>query len=125
MKRDYSEQEDDRETGEKNVQCDFIGRFLTLCAFDESDHFVEKCFAGICCNTDLDVIGEHARATRNGRAIPTSLTDHRSRFTCDRRFVYRRDPLNDFAISRNKFPGRDKDNIALAQHGTWNIFDIP
>ena len=98
--------------GEQNVQRDFVRSLLPLRAFDQRDHAVEKCLAGIGSDLDFDLIGEHARAAGDRRAIAAGFADHRRGFAGDRRFVHRRDAFDDFAVAGNEFAGRHQDHVA-------------
>ena len=47
------QQEDDRQRREQDGERDFVGRLLAVRAFDQSDHAVQKAFAGIGGDADL------------------------------------------------------------------------
>ena len=64
LQGDDGEQEDDGEAGEQNAERDFVGRLLARGAFDQGDHAVEKGFAGIGGDADLDPVGEDAWCRR-------------------------------------------------------------
>ena len=47
LQRDHGKQKDDRQAGEQNAQRDLVRRLLPRRAFDQRDHAIEKCLAGI------------------------------------------------------------------------------
>ena len=59
-KRDHRQQEDDGQSGQQDVQGDFIRRLLALGAFHQGDHAVQEGFARIGGDADLDLIGQYA-----------------------------------------------------------------
>ena len=106
MQRGDSEQEDQRQTGNENVEGNFVGRFLTLRAFDEGDHFVEKCFTRIRGDADFDLIGQNFGAASNGAAIAAGFANDRGAFAGDDGFVNSGDAFDDFAIAGIRSPLR-------------------
>jgi hypothetical protein len=124
MKRGYGQQEDEREAGDQDVEGDFVGRFLTFRAFDERDHFVEKCFAGIRGDADLDLIGEDFGAAGDGAAVAAGFANDGSAFAGDDGFVHGGDAFDDFAIARNEIATFGNDNIAGAELGSGYLLDV-
>ncbi len=124
LQRDHRQQKDDRQSGEQNVQRNFVRSLLPRCAFDQRDHAIEKRFAGVGCDLDLDVIAEDARAAGDRRAIATGFANHRSGFAGDGGFVDRGDALDNLAVAGNKFSRRNRNEIAGAQLGAGNFFDL-
>ncbi len=110
-------------SGEQNVERDLVGRLLALGAFDQRDHAIEEGFAGVRRDLDLDLVGEHARAAGNGGAIATGFADDRRGFAGDGRLVDRRDALDDVAVGRNEFAGRNHHDVAGAQLGAADLLD--
>ena len=109
---------------EQDVQRDFVRRLLPLCAFHQGDHAIEKCFTRVRRDLHPDLIGEHARASRDRRAIASRFANHRRGFAGDRRLVHRSDAFENLAIGRNQFARRDQAQIAGAQLRTGNFFDL-
>ena len=87
LQRDDGEQEDDRQSGEQNVERDFVRRFLTLCTFDESDHAIEESFAGVGGDADVDLVGEDAGASGDGGAIASGFANDRRGLAGDGGFI--------------------------------------
>ena len=114
LQRHDRQKENDREASEQNVERDFVRRFLTRRAFYEANHAVEKCFAGIRRDADLDLVGEHPRAAGNGAAVAAGFANDRSGFAGDRGFVHGGDAFDHFAIARDEFSGDDDDHVAGA-----------
>ena len=123
-KRDHRQQEDDGQSGQQDVQRDFVRGLLPLCAFDQRDHAIEKGFAGIRGDLHVDLIGEHARAAGYRRAIAAGFANHRRRFAGDGRFVHRSDAFDDLAVGGNEFAGGDNNNISRPQLGAGNLLDL-
>ncbi len=98
----HSEQEDERETGDQDVQRDFVGSLLAFGAFDQRDHAVQKRLAGIRSDLDADLIGKHARAAGHGAAVAAGFANHRRAFAGDHGFVHRGDAFDHFAVARNR-----------------------
>ena len=63
FQRDANEQENERQRREQNRQRDFVRRFLTSRAFDQSNHAVEKTAAFFHRDANDDAIAQ-ARACR-------------------------------------------------------------
>ncbi len=118
------QQEDEREAGDQNVESDFVGRFLALRAFDQRNHFVEKCFAGVGGDADLDLVGEDFGAAGNGAAVAAGFANDRSAFAGDDRFVNGGDAFDDFAVAGNEIAGFGDDDIAGAELGSGDQFHL-
>ena len=122
LKRDDGEKEKNGETREKNVEGNFVGSFLTLCAFDETDHTVEEGLARICRDADFDFVGKNASAAGNGRAISAGFANNRSGFAGDGGFIDGSDAFDDFAVAGNHFAGGHQNEIACFQLRAGDFF---
>ena len=122
LQRHDREQEDDRQSGEQNVERDFIRRFLPRGAFDQADHAIEKCFAGIRGDAHLDFVGEHARSAGDRGAVAAGFANYRSGFAGDRGFVDGGHAFDHFAVAGNEFAGRHQHDIAGAELGAGDYF---
>ncbi len=94
---------------------DLVRSLLPLRAFDESDHPIEKCFAGIGGDADLDPVREHAGPAGGCRAVAARLADHGRRFPGDGGLVHGSHAFDDLAIRRDEFASRDNYEIARPQ----------
>ena len=122
--RDDRQQEDQRKPGDHDVQRDFIGRFLPLRAFDESDHAVEERFAGVRSDLNLDVIREHFGAAGDRTAIAAGFANDRRAFARDDRFIDAGDAFDDIAIAGNHVVRFAEADIAFAQQRRGNDFNF-
>ena len=59
-----------------------------------------------------DLVGQHAGAAGDRRAVAARLADHRRRLAGDRRLVDRRDALDDVAVARDHLAGGDDAHVA-------------
>ncbi len=84
--------------GQQDVERDFVRRLLPLGAFDQRDHAVEEGLAGIRGDADFDLVGEHARAAGDRRAVAAGFADHGRGFAGDRGLVHRGDAFDNFAV---------------------------
>ena len=114
LQRDADEQENERQRGEQNGERDFVRRFLTLRAFDQRDHAVEKAVALVHRHANDDAIAQHARAAGHGAAIAAALANHRGGFAGDRGFIHARDSFNDIAVRGNDVTGFANDECRLS-----------
>ena len=105
------EQEDDRETGEQDVERDLVGRLLALGSLDERDHPVDERLARSGGDAHDDLVGEHPGAAGDRGPVAAGLADHGSRLAGDRRLVDARDPLHDVAVARDDLAGHDDDLV--------------
>ena len=64
------QKKDQRQARDQDIQRDLVRRLLALRAFHQRNHLVEECLAGIRGNADLDLIGKHLGAARNGARSP-------------------------------------------------------
>ena len=110
--------------GEQNIQSDFVRCLLPRRAFDQRDHAVEKSFAGIRSDLDLDVIAKNARAAGDGGTIASGFANHGSGFAGDGGFVDRRDAFDNLAVAGNEFSGSDRNQVAGTELGAGNFFDL-
>ena len=117
------EDEDQRQTGEKNIERDFVRRFLPLRAFDKRDHPVEKGRALRRGDADLDPVGENPGAAGNGGTIAAALADDGRGFAGDRQFVDRGDAFDHVAVAGNKIAGLDKNDFPGFQIDRGHAFD--
>ena len=99
LQRDDGEQEDDRQAGEEDRQGDLVRCLLAVGALDEGDHPVEERLARLGRDAHDDLVGQHAGAAGDRRAVAARLADHRRRFAGDRRLVDRGDALDDVAVA--------------------------
>ena len=56
LERDHGHEEDDRETGEKDVERDLVRRLLTSGALDQRDHAIEERLSRVCGDPHLDPV---------------------------------------------------------------------
>ena len=122
MKRDDGKKKKKRKAGEEDVECDLVGRFLALGAFDQPDHAIEERLTGIRCDADFDFVGEHARSPGDSGAVTAGFANDRSGFTRNGRFVDGSNTLDDFAVAGNHFPSADENDVARLQFGAGNSF---
>ena len=94
LQRDGREQEDDREPGEQDVEGDLVRCLLPRRALDEGDHAVDERLARSGGDPHHDLVGEHAGAAGDRRAVAARLADHRRRLAGDRRLVDAGDALD-------------------------------
>ena len=113
--RRHGKEKDNRQAGDHDVQRDFVRRLLALGAFDERDHAVEERLARVRRDLDLDLIGEDARAARDGAAIASRLADDWGAFAGDDRLIDRCDPVDHLAVSGNDFAGTAQHDVAGPQ----------
>ena len=69
LQRDHRQQEDDGQAGKQNRQRDLVRRLLPRRAFHQGDHAVQKGFAGIGGDADLDPVRQHFRSAGDGRPV--------------------------------------------------------
>ena len=98
-----------------NDKRNFVGRALPNRAFNQSDHAIEKRFAGAGRNLDDNAIRKHARAAGDAGTIAAGLANDRRRFAGDRRFVDRGHAFDNLAVAGNDMSGFDDDSIAGLQ----------
>ena len=94
LQRHDGQQEDDRQAGEQDRQGDLVRRLLPVGPLDEGDHAVEERLAGPGGDAHDDLVGQHPRAARDGRAVATRLPDDGRRLAGDRRLVDGGDALD-------------------------------
>ena len=123
LQRDDREQKHDRKAGKQNTERDFVRCLLPRRAFDQRDHAIEKCFAGIGSNANLDPVGEHFRAARDRGAIAAGLADHRRGFTGDGRLVNRSNTFDDFTVACDVAARFHVDDVAGAQQPAGDLFE--
>ena len=124
LQRDHRQQEDQRQAGDQNIQRDFIRRLLPLRAFHQRDHAVEKRFAGIGSDLDLDLIRQHSRAAGDRAAVAAGFANDRRAFARDDGFIDGRDAFDHVAIAGDQVARVADDDIAGAQHGRTGLFDL-
>ena len=122
LQRDHSKQENDREAGEQNAERDLVGRLLAGCALHQRDHAIEKSFAGIGGDLDLDPVRQHLGAAGNGRAVAAGFADDRSGFAGNGRLVHRSHALDDFAVAGDVVAGFDVDDVSCAKQAADDLF---
>ena len=125
LQRYHGQQENDGQTGQQNIQSDFVGSLLPRGAFHQRDHAVEKRLAGVGRDFYFDEVTQNTRTAGNSRAIAAGLANHRGRLSGDGRFVDRCHTLDDFSIAGDKFSGGNGNHVAGAQLGAGNFFDLP
>ena len=121
--RGHGEEEDERQASDQDVERDLVGRLLARCALDQRNHAVEKGFAGVGGDPDLDLIREDLGAAGYRAAIATRLADHRSALSGYHRFVHRGDAIDDFSIARDQFARAGDDHISGAQLGRGDFLE--
>src|SRR5580692_1364791 len=115
LKRDNSQEKNDRQASQQNVESNLVRGFLTRCAFHETDHAIKKSLAGIRSDAHTDFVRKNARAASDGRAISAGLANHRSRLARDGRLIDGCHALDHFAVTGNKFSGGDQNLITRPQ----------
>ena len=123
LQRHDGEQEDRGQADEQDVERDLVRRLLPRGALDERDHPVEEALAGPLRHPHDDLVGEHARAAGDRRAVAAGLADHRRGLAGDRRLVDARDPLDHLAVGRDQLAGRDDDDVALGEGARRDLLD--
>ena len=113
FERGANDHENERETGQQDRQCDFVGCFLARGTFDQCDHPIEEALARTCGYLHPNAVGKHLRAARNGAFVAARFADHRRRFARDGAFVDRSEALDDFAVGRHGIAGDAFENIPL------------
>ena len=121
LQGNHGQQKDDCQAAEQNAERDFVGRLLARGAFDQGDHAIQKSFAGVGGDADLDPVRQHLRAAGHGRAVAASLADHRRRFAGNGRFVHRGHALNHLAVAGDVAVRLDVNHISGAQQRAWNF----
>ena len=111
LQRHGREQEDDREPGQQDVERDLVRRLLPRGALDERDHPVEERLARARGDAHDDLVGEHARAAGDRRAVAAGLADHRCRLAGDRRLVDAGDALDHLAVARDDLARGHDDHV--------------
>ncbi len=84
-----------------------------------------KVCAGIGGDPHQDAVRQDPGAAGDRRAVPAGLADHGRRLAGDRRFVDRRDALDDLAVAGNDVARDDLADIAGAQVGRGDLSDRP
>src|SRR6185312_7018412 len=102
------QKKNDGETGEKNIERDFIRSLLSFSAFYQFDHAVHERFARVGGNFDFDFAGEYACASRNSGTVATGFTDHGGGIAGDGGFIYRCDAFDDFTVGWNQVSRRSE-----------------
>ena len=64
-----------------------LGVFCRVGAFDQRDHAVEESFARVRGDLHFDLVGEHARAAGDSRAIAAGLANDRRGLAGDGRLI--------------------------------------
>ena len=125
FQRHADEQENERQRGEQNCQRDFVRRFLTVRAFNQRNHAIEKAVAFLHRDANDNAIAQHARAAGDRAAVAAAFANHRRRFAGDGRFIDAGDSFDDIAIRRNDVARFADDEIAFLQHRRGNLFFAP
>ena len=127
MQRRDGQQKNQRQSGDQDIQSNLVGRLLALGALDQRDHLVEKRFAWIGRDLDLDLIGQNSRSAGNRATVATGFADHRGALACNHRLVHRRDAVNDFTVARDQIPAsaNTRSPERNLDAGTISIFPLP
>ena len=123
LQRHHRDQEDQRESGEQDVERDLVRRLLALGALDEADHPVEEGLARLGGDLDRDLVGEHARSAGHGRAVAARLPDDRRRLAGDRRLVDAGDAVDDGAVARDDLARDDDHHVTHREVGARDVVD--
>ena len=115
-------QKDQGQADQQDIQGDFVGGFLPLGAFDQGDHAVQGGLAGVGADLHQQPVTDQPRVAGYRRAITARLTDHRGRFTGNRRFVDCGNPFNHLAVAGDHLPRFDAHHIPFAQAGGRDDF---
>ena len=111
------QQKDQGQADKQDIQRDFVGGFLAFGAFHQRDHAVQGGLARVGGDADEQPVRHQPRVAGDGRTVAARLADHRGGFAGNRRFVDRRNPFDDLAITGDHFRGGNTYHIALAQAG--------
>jgi hypothetical protein len=111
LERHCGEQEDDRETGEQDVERDLVRCLLTGRALDQRDHPIEERLTGTGGDAYDDLVGQHTRPARDRRPVTARLADDRRGLAGDRRFVDARDAVDHVAVARDELTGAHDDFV--------------
>jgi hypothetical protein len=112
--------EDDRQCGKQNGECDLVGGLLPLCPLDEIDHPIQERLTRLSRDPYHDPVGQHLGAAGHRGTVAAGLPDHRSRFTGDRRFVDGCRPGDDLAFGRNDVTRLADHHVLCVQFGCGN-----
>ena len=115
VQRHDDEQKNDRQSGQQDAQRNFVGRLLTLRAFDQCDHAIEEGLAGVGGDLHLDPVGDDRGAAGDAAAIAAAFANDRCGFAGDSGLVDRRDTLDDFAVAGNHVAGRDHHDVVAPE----------
>ena len=124
LQRNHRQQEDQRQARDQDVQRDLVRSLLALRAFHQRDHAIQKRFAGIGCDSNLDVIRQHAGATRDGATVAPGLANYGRALAGDHRLVNCRDAVDHFAVARDQFTSVAGHHIARAQSRSGYLLDL-
>ena len=97
------------------LERDFVGRLLTLRAFDQRDHAIEERLAGVGGDLHFDPVGNDRGPAGDAAAIAAALANDRCGFAGDSGLVDRRDALDDFAVAGNHVACRDHHDVAATE----------
>ena len=116
--RDRRHQEDQGQPGEEDRQRDLVRGPLALGAFDERDHPVEECLAGVGRDPDGEPVAGQLRAAGHRAAdVRARLLEDRRGLAGDGRLVDVGDALDDIAVARDRLALADDDDVALSELG--------
>ena len=82
--RNNNDEEYQRHGREGESQCHFVRTPLANCAFDKSDHSIEKRFSRSTGNPDDDPVGKHECPACHSRPVAAGFPDYRCRLAGDR-----------------------------------------
>ena len=106
------DEEDNRQSDEKNLQRDFVGGLFTACAFDHGNHFIEETLSRFRRHANNQPVAGYRSAARYGAPVSARFADDGGRFSRDRAFVYAGDADDDFAVHGDLFARFDEDDIS-------------
>ena len=124
MERHHGQQKYQRQAGNHDIECDFVRRFLPLCAFHQGDHAIQKRFARIRRDTDLDPVRQHFGPAGDRATVPSGFADHGRTLTSDRGLVDAGYSLNNLAVAWNDVSRVTNYDIALPKPAGRNVFDF-
>jgi hypothetical protein len=91
--------ENNRQTNQKNIECDFIRRLLALGALDELDHAIKKRRTGGRCNPNDNPVGNNRGPARDCRTVTTGFADNGRGLPGDGSLVDRRYAFDHVAVA--------------------------
>ena len=121
--RNYDDQKGETQAGQCQGQRDLVRRLLADGTLDQRYHAIEKGLPRKRSDFHHDPIGDNPRSAGDTRTIAARLTNHRSGFAGDRRFVDRCDSLDYLAVTGNYLARGNYDAVTRPQVGRQDLLD--